>query len=295
MRRIICSVCLLAVGYGAEVCAQNLPMPIRIDEKVTNSVDLRIGAESLRYEEAEPDTKTIGAAETMNLVGIFDIYQEYQRFQGGIKGVIPLTAGDDREEWDVDGVINYQINTLSYGWSRVDIYFGYRFNESDDFSLPGVWYTGLRRSEGVQKRSDFITNGVPSSAEVTEKIESYGLFIGYRGYTDIAHSRRPAWSEEFSTTLMANWRMEYHKPVSNRVTNTSRPGALFKNRTGYTIEFGGGIAYLMNQSFSATLNAYGGRMYWQGSSWENFGSGFVRWPENKTDYMGLNIGLALLF
>jgi hypothetical protein len=275
--------------------AQSLPMPIRIDEQVTNSIDFRIGAESLRYEEAEPDTKTLSTAETMNLVGIFDVYQEYQQFRGGIKGVVPLTVGEEREEWDVNSVINYQTNKLSYGWSRVDIYLGYAFRDNDGFAMPGVWYAGLRRSEGVQKRSDFVISGVPSAIQATEKIESYGLFIGYKGETDIAHSRRPAWSEEFSTTLKANWHVEYNKPVSNRVTNTTLPGALFKDRPGYTIEFGGGVVYMISRSFSATLNAYGGRMYWQGGSWEDFGSGFVKWPENKTDYLGANIGLALLF
>ena len=289
---------LVFICYYGQAYAQDASefMPIKIDDKLINSVDFRVGVESLRYEEAEPDTKTLGKAETMNLVGIFDVYQEYQQFQGGIKGVLPLTIGDDREKWDVNNVMNYQTDKLSYYWSRIDGYVGYSFKESDDYdNLPGIWYAGLRRSEGIQKRSDFVISGVPSNAKVTEKIQSYGLFIGYKGQTDIAHERRPEWNKELSPSLTANWRVEYHKPILNRVTNTSIPGALFKDRIGYTVEFGGGVAYNMNQSLSATFNAYGGRMYWQGSAWDNFGYGFVKWPENKTDYMGANLGLALLF
>jgi len=270
-------------------------MPINIDDKVINFVDFRIGAESLRYEDAEPDTKTLGEAETMNLVGILDICQEYQQFQGGIRGTIPLTVGDDREEWDVNSVINYKTDKLSYYWSRIDGYVGYAFKESDDFTMPGIWYAGLRRSEGIQKRSDFVVNGVPSTAKVTRKIQSYGLFIGYKGETNLAHERRVEWSDEFTPILVATWSVEYHKPVLNRVTDTSQPGALYTDRIGYTVEFGSGVSYKVSPSFSTTFNAYGGRMYWQGSAWENFGAGFVKWNENKTDYLGANLGLLFVF
>ncbi|MEW6026523.1 MAG: hypothetical protein AB1599_04435 [Planctomycetota bacterium] len=269
-------------------------MPLNIDEKVTNSVDFRIGAEVLRYEEAEPDTKTIGEAETMNMVGILDISQEYQQFLGGIRGVIPLTLGDDREEWDVNGVINYQTDKLDYYWSRIDGYIGYTFKESDDFTMPGTWYAGLRRSEGVQQRSDVVASG-PQLSVGNRKIQSYGLFVGYKGETVLAHERRPEWSEEFTPVLKATWMVEYHKPILNHVTNTSLLGALFKDRIGYTAEFGGGASYIMSRSFSASFNFYGGRMYWEGSAWENFGAGFVKWPENKTDYLGANFGLLILF
>jgi hypothetical protein len=298
MRKILIICALLFICCGESAYAQDASefMPIKIDDKIINFVDFRVGVESLRYEEVEPETKTIGKAETVNLVGMLDVYQEYQQFQGGIKGVLPLTIGDDREKWNVNSVANYQTDKLNYYWSRIDGYVGYSFKESDDNNnLPGTWYGGLRRSEGVQRRSDFIVNGVTLNAKVTEMIQSYGLFIGYKGQTGIAHERRPKWSEELSPSFTANWRMEYHKPILNRVTNTSIPGALFKNRVGYTVEFGGGVAYNMNQSFSATFNAYGGRMYWQGSNWDNFGAGFVKWPENKTDYMGANLGLALFF
>ena len=297
MREILLiSLSLWSICSWGQTYAQDASefMPIKIDDKIINFVDFRVGVESLRYEEAEPDDKRLGTAETMNSVGILDIYQEFQQFQGGIRGIIPLTIGDDREKWDVNSVINYQTDKLSYYWSRIDAYVGYAFKESDDFTMPGTWYAGLRRSEGIQKRSDVVVSGVPLNVG-DRKIQSYGLFVGYKGQTNIAHERRPEWSEEFSPVLVATWRLEYHKPVLNRVTDTSMPGALFKDRIGYTIEFGGGVAYNMNQSFSATFNAYGGRMYWQGSAWDNFGAGFVRWPENKTDYMGANLGLAFLF
>ena len=294
-KTLLISVLLVFTCYWDQAYAQNLPMPIRIDEQVTNFVDFRVGVESLRYEEAEPDTKTLGSVETMNTVGILDICQEYQQFQGGIRGIIPLTVSDNREKWDVNGVADYQTDKLSYYWSRIDGYVGYAFKEDNSFTMPGIWYLGLRRSEGVQRRSNFVVGGIPSNIKVTENIQSYGLFIGYKGQTDIAHERRPEWSEEFTPVLAANWRMEYHKPILNRVTNTALPGALFNDRVGYTIELGGGLAYSMNTSFSATFNVYGGRMFWAGSSWENFGTGLVKWPENKTDYLGANIGLALLF
>jgi len=294
---LLISILALFVCYCGQAYAQDLSefMPIKIDDKITNFVDFRIGVESLRYEEAEPDNKRLGTAETLNSVGILDICQEYQQFQGGIRGIIPLTVGDDREKWDVNSVMNYETDKLSYYWSRIDGYVGYAFKESDDLTMPGIWYAGLRRSEGIQRRSDFVIGGVPSNAKVTRKIQSYGLFIGYKGQTNLAHERRPEWSEEFTPVLVATWRVEYHKPVLNRVTDTSMPGALFKDRIGYTVEFGGGVAYNMSPSFSATFNAYGGRMYWQGSAWDNFGAGNVKWPENKTDYMGANLGLALLF
>jgi len=292
---LLISVLVWFICYWNQTYAQNLPMPIRIDEEVTNFIDFSVGVESLRYEEVEPDNKRLGKVETMNLVGIFDICQEYQQFQGGIRGVLPLTIGDNREKWDVNSVADYQTDKLSYSWSRIDGYVGYAFKEENYFTMPGTWYAGLRRSEGIQRRSNFVVGGVPSNAKVTEKIQSYGLFVGYKGQFNIAHQRRPEWSEEFTPVLAANWRMEYYKPVLNRVTDTSMPGALFNDRIGYTVELGGGLAYIMNRSLSATFNFYGGRMYWEGSAWENFGAGNVKWPENKTDYMGANLGLALLF
>lgn len=268
--------------------------PIPIEDKLINSFEFNIGAEVLRYEEAEPDTKTLSKSETMNLVGSFNIYQEFQQFRGGFKGTIPLSVGADTEKWEVNSTANYQTNELKYSWLRIDGYLGYSFKE-DYATIPGVWYAGLRYNEGVQERSDFVVQGSPVNRTSTERILSYGLFVGYTGEFTLSYARKYPWSDEFKPVLVANWQIEYNKPIFNRVTNTLWPNALFTDRVGYTIEVKGGISYNISNNLSVSFNGSGGRMYWQGSSWQNFGSGIVKWPENKTDFLGATLGGRLLF
>ncbi|MDI6733099.1 MAG: hypothetical protein QME51_02955 [Planctomycetota bacterium] len=268
--------------------------PIKIDEKVINFFDFNVGAEVLRYEEAEPDGKKLSKSETVNIIGRFNIYQEFQQFRGGFKGSFPLSVGADTEKWEINNVVNYQTNELEYSWSRIDAYLGYSFKD-DYFTIPGVWYTGLRRSEGVQDRSDFMLGGSQINATSREKILSYGLFVGYMGEYILSFSRKEPWSDELKPALVANWQIEYNKPIFNRVTNTLWPGALFTDRVGYTIELKGDLSYHISDMLSVTFNGYGGRMYWRGSSWQNFGSGTVKWPENKTDFLGATVGARLLF
>jgi hypothetical protein len=267
--------------------------PIKTEDTILNSIDFQTGFETLCYQEAEPISNTLSKSEIKNLVGSFNIYQEYQQFQGGIKGVLPLNVGNSREKWYIND-INSQVNKLDCYWSRIDAYVGYSFKD-DYFTIPGTWYTGFRRSESIHRRSDFIISGIHQNTKTTEKIQSYGLFIGYKGETILVQTPRQEWGDELIPVLKVNWQLEYHRPIFNRVSDSSMPDALFKDTVGYTTDMKGGLSYYITPALSATFNIYGGRMYWKGSSWKNFGSGPVKWNENKTDYLGANLGLSLLF
>ncbi|MFH1231215.1 MAG: hypothetical protein V1709_06925, partial [Planctomycetota bacterium] len=262
--------------------------PIKTEDAIINSIDFQTGLEVLRYQEAGPISNTLSKSEIRNIVGSFNICQEYQQVQGGIKGILPLNIYQNTEKWYAND-INFRLNKLDYYWSRIDAYVGYSFKD-DYFTVPGTWYTGFRRSESIQHRSDFIISGTPQNTKSTAKIQSYGLFIGYKGESTLVETRQPAWSDNLAPLILLDWRLEYHKPIFNRVTDSSIPDALFKDKVGYTTDFKMGSTYHITPALSATFSIYGGRMYWKGSPWENFGSGPVKWNENKTDYLGANLG-----
>jgi hypothetical protein len=268
--------------------------PIKTDDSLINSLDFSIGLEILRYEEAEPSSKTLSKAETMNVVGNFCIYQEYQQFQGGLKGSIPLKVEKDTETWEHNNIADYQDNSFSSSWSRIDGFIGYSFKD-DYFTMPGIWYAGLRRSENILNRDNVVASGTPISTGSKTTVQSYSLFMGYGAKTTLVESRRPLWNPELVPVLTADYQIEYHKPIFNRVRMSNRPEVFFKDTSGYTIDLKGRISYIISSGLSAVFNIYGGRMFWQGSSWKDFGTGPVKWRENKTDYLGANFGLSLVF
>lgn len=266
--------------------------PTGLDDKpaqLINVISISAGIERLNYKESEPDTQTFSNAEVLNYVTMFEASQEYDSVLIGFKGVMPSSTGTDTESWDYGGIKPYQLNTLVYGWLRIDGYLGYRFDE-DVFSGSGIWYGGLRYSDAKQSRYDFYVSGVYQNiSEVTERVKSYSVLLGYKGSAVMAKQA----DEPF---LKACYSIEGTLPIYNKVTNSRIPEITFHETLGYSIDVKASLEYLLNESLSLNFGFYGGILYWAGSDWETTSSGGkAKWPENKTIYSGGNLGLVVTF
>ncbi|MBI4712766.1 MAG: hypothetical protein HY762_05635 [Planctomycetes bacterium] len=269
--------------------------PTGIDDKpaqLINVISISTGIERLNYKESEPDTQTFSDAEVLNYVTMFDAFQEYESVLIGFKGVIPSSNGADTESWDYGGIKPYQLNTLKYGWMRIDGYLGYRFDE-DVFSGSGIWYGGLRYADAKQARYDFYVSGVYQNiTEVTERIKSYSFLLGYKGNVDLVADKQAA-----KPVLKGFYGVEGALPIYNKVTNSRIPEITFHETLGYSIDVKASLEYLpFGDTVAVNLGFYGGILYWAGSDWETTSSGGkAKWPENKTIYSGGNLGLVVTF
>ncbi|MBI4712767.1 MAG: hypothetical protein HY762_05640, partial [Planctomycetes bacterium] len=180
--------------------------PIPIEEPgpgFINFINITNGIERLNYQTIEPDTEKSSEAEVLNYVTRFDGFQEYESVLTGIKGVLPYSLNQSTEKEDYANQENYRINKLKYNWIRVDGYLGYRFDEDTTSEPAGggpaayggaVWYVGLRYAEVKQSRYDFYVDGVAQPpTQVTERIKSYSLLIGYRGSADLVYNVQKGW------------------------------------------------------------------------------------------------------
>ncbi len=232
---------------------------------IRSKVSLQTGWEYLVYEEHEPDSDLESSAELHNWVfGAEGIYRMKYMFLG-IKGVIPIAAVRDEEEWEVSGT-EVQANDLTYQWWRVDGFIGY---PAFDWLNP---YAGARWSEAKQERKNFEVMGTSVDVESTEWIRSGSALLGLTG------------AGHFSRRWKLNYSAEYHFPFYVRVTNDAIDDFEVDDHDGYTWEAKGGIEYFLNRIGSIGLQLSGGRMHWEGSDWERINGSLVKWPENDTNY-----------
>lgn len=247
-----------------------------------------IGVESLKYEESLPDFGGIPGipcdSEAKVTNAVLDIQAEYdfEAWLLGTKWVIPISKGDDTEDWTVLG-IPYQTNQLEYEWLRWDIYAGYVFKEVllSDTVEP---YLGIRCSWAEQDRSNFVVLGVPVAGTATEEIDSYGLLLGLR-------AKKNFLDEKF--TLGVNF--EYVFPFDVEVTNSAIPGWSTDADDGYTYQFGLDGDYNLTEDWVLSAKFYYGKMHWDGSGWISYPGGSAKWPENDTEYLGGTLSVTYKF
>jgi hypothetical protein len=232
---------------------------------IRSRLSLQTGWEYLMYEEHESDSDLESNAELHNWVfGFEGIYRMNYMFLG-TKGILPLGAGREKEEWEISGS-KVQTNDVTYRWWRVDGFIGFPV-----INLLNP-YAGARWSEAKQERNDFEIMGTAVDTKSTESIQSGSALIGLMGDGNIA--RR--WKISYSG--------EYHFPFYVRVTNDAIDDFEADDYEGYTWEARGGIEYFLNRTGSIGLQLSGGRMHWEGSDWERVNGSLVKWPENDTSY-----------
>jgi hypothetical protein len=231
-----------------------------------------MGWEQLKYEEEEPNRSLGSSAKVSNVIMGIEALKRWKSVFSGINTIFPLIRGDDQEEWTTSAT-SYQTNTLEYGWMRIDGYIGY---PSTYFFNP---YGGMRLSESKQTRTEFLVNGTTVAGTAEENVRSWSLFLGVRGNGNLT----PKWRW--------NYRIEYFVPIDVEVTNSAIPGFEASDKDGYAFDLKFEVEYSYTEALSFGFMMYGGRMHWDGSDWEPFAGGLVKWPENNTDHLGgaLNI------
>ena len=73
------------------------------------------------------------------------------------------------------------------------------------------------------------------------------------------------------------------------------PGWEATNMDGHLWHVSGQLTYAMRGNVSLGLNVCAGRLYWEGSSWQTYDSGQVKWPENQSDFFCTSLYLKLSF
>lgn len=266
---------------------------------IIERLSISLGKESLYYKQREPETATTSSADVINTVLSIRWFEQWECFIDGIKAVIPVSTGDDKEVENSYGKHPYRTNRFSYEWTRIDGYIGYALFEESHYTIPALVYAGLRWSEAEQTRDHFVVLGNPVAGVSKEKIASWGLLIGFSIGSELFP---PDYAWRFDviepkahSRWLWYWGVEGNIPLSVKVTDSALPGVSFKRQTGYTIEAKGGVGWVLSKTLSLEANIYAGVISWQGSDWKDTSSGRVKWPENKTDYAGIDLGLTVRF
>lgn len=257
---IITPLILILFSFAVSVLASD-------NIKNTSHLSAGFGLEQMVYEERVPENSLISDATVSNWIFAFEGLKSWENVFVGIKGVVPIVKDDDREEWKLAGN-TVQTNSLKYGWTRVDGFIGYPLNH---LFYP---YLGLRWSEFRQERSNFIAplGQALDSINVIETVTASYILLGIRGGVTIHHS----W--EFGYGL------EYLFPVSVEVENSALSDWQISDVDGYTIVLQTQLEYLFSNKISIGFQLAGGSNHWDGSDWQPYAGGRVKWPENNTEY-----------
>jgi hypothetical protein len=186
----------------------------------------------------------------------------------GIDGAVPVANFDSQEEWLVNGALA-QTNSLSYGITQLAAFIGYPiaplFNP----------YLGLRSTWSNQQRSDFKDHAgsVLSSSKITETITAHFISLGVKGNMPI------------STKWEVACGAEYNFPYYAKVTNDGLPGWETTNINGYSWVAFGELLYIFREKLSLSLLLSAGRLHWEGSAWQIYNNGQIKWPENDTYFI----------
>jgi len=256
------------------------------------SCNLQLAVEFLNYTETDMELTPAqhSKSDSMNIVSHINAVYKTNHLRIGINSTLPIVIGQGEEKWTrYQDNFTFQKDKLNYYWERIDTYLGYSFGKIAE----NTFYAGIRASEGIQRRTDFISFGVPITGTSTEKIYSTGQIYGYSGERAIT----PFFS--------VNWGAELCLPINSRVTNSGMPGIVFKNknRNAYTTKVKTGVTYKKNDKISFSFEIYGGKMIWEGSkvktirTYDPLGDydTYYKWPRNETNYTGISFGLRYSF
>lgn len=268
-------------------------------DNITERFTISIGKEIIYYKQREPDTATTSSVEVTNTVLSIRWFEQWEYFISGLAIVIPVSSGEERETQNAYGKAPYRTNKFSYEWTRIDGYIGYSLFEGSHHSIPAMVYTGLRLSKVEQSRENFIVLGNPLGGSTKEKIKSWGLLLGFGVGSELSTHDYSWFFGEIEPKPHSDWvwywGLEGSLPLSVKVTDSTMPGVSFKKETGYSIETRGSVGCALSESLLFEASIYVGVVSWEGSDWKDTPYGLVKWPENKTDYAGMNLSLTLKF
>lgn len=289
----------LIIVFIIFIPTQSLETAEEESDNIIERFTISLGKESLYYKQREPDTATTSRANVTNTVLSVKWLEQWEYFINGIKAVIPVSIGDDKEVQNSYGKHPYRTNRFSYEWTRIDGYIGYSLVDESHYTIPAMVYAGLRWSEAKQTRDHFVRLGNPEGGSSTEKIKSWELLIGFNIGKELFAPDYFWRSDVIEPKPRSRWRwhwgIEGSIPLSIKVTDSALPGVHFKKKTGYTIETRGGVGWVISKTLCFEAAIYAGVISWKGSNWKDTSFGLVKWPENKTDYVGADLSLTLRF
>ena len=271
-RQSICFFYLLYLGlFSCSASAQEYT-------GIETQINIGIGYEFLDYEEKLPENYLASDVDVSNVILRVEGLKRWQNLFAGIQGVAPVARDNSRETWLANNSLD-QSDSLKYGLYRLSAFTGYAFSP---FFNPVI---GLRSTWSEQRRSDFRDKtGVPLySAEITEEVMAHYISLGFRGVLRLSGN----WE--------ASYGAEYNLPLYSKVENTGLPGWEAKNLDGYLWNVSGALTYALRTNMSLGLNFCFGRLYWEGSGWQIYGNGQVKWPENQTDFFSSLLTMKLIF
>ena len=237
---------------------------IGIETKITAG----LGIEYLKYEEKLQETSLKSNADVSNLVFRIEGVKRWENLFIGIGGTVPVVDFESKEEWLVNGMLT-QTDSLSYGVVQLTAFIGYPVAQLFN---P---YFGLRSTWSNQKRSDFKepTGTIISSLEITESITAHYLSLGFRSKLPVSKK----WEVSYG--------VEYNFPYYTKITNDGLPGWETSNINGYSWSAFSELTYNMREKLSLSLLLSIGQIHWEGSDWEIYNGGQIKWPENDTSFI----------
>ena len=235
-----------------------------IETKITAG----LGIEYLEYEEQLSENSLKSNADVSNIVVRVEGMKRWKNIFFGIDGTVPVINFDSQEEWLVNGTLA-QTNSLSYGITQLAIFIGYPvvplFNP----------YLGLRSTWSNQKRSYFRESDgtLISFSGITESIKAHYVSLGFRGGLPISKD----WGISYGA--------EYNFPYYSKVTNDGLPGWETTNTNGYSWSAYSKLHYIFREKLSLSLLLSAGQLHWEGSGWQIYNGGQIKWPENDTYFI----------
>ena len=237
---------------------------LEVETKITTG----LGLEYLKYEEQLPETTLQSNANVSNIVIRIEGVKRWENIFVGIEGTVPVVKFDSQEKWLINSTLA-QTNSLSYEITQLAAIIGYPITPLFN---P---YLGLRSTWSNQQRSDFKDHAglIVSSLRITETIKAHYISLGFRGGLPISKD----WGISYGA--------QYSLPYSVEVTNDGLPGWEASNINGYSWRVYSELLYIMREKMSLSLLFSAGQLHWEGSGWEIYNGGQIKWPENDTSFI----------
>ncbi|KPK26163.1 MAG: hypothetical protein AMJ61_09795 [Desulfobacterales bacterium SG8_35_2] len=234
-------------------------------EGIETQISAGLGVENLLYEERLSELALESNSDVTNLVVRVEGLKTWENIFIGINGIVPLKNFDKREEWFVHGMLD-QTNLLNNAAFQFAAFIGYPFNPllNPFMGLKSIWSN--------QQRSDFRSHEgtLISSSTITEEVIAHFAQLGVRGSVSI--------SEKWGIGYGA----EYNFPYYSKVTNDGFSGWEATNIKGYAWFTQIELLYAFRENISMSLFLCAGRQHWEGSDWQVYDDGQIKWPENDT-------------
>jgi len=249
-------------------CFMTTPVFAQENEDGKTKITVKFGIEFLKYDEHLPENYLASNATLSNLIASAELIKRWNYFLIGIQGVIPIKSFDDQEEWLQNNHVT-QTNQLKYRKTQFSSFVG--FPLSSLFSP----ILGLRAHWSKQQRFDFREHdgSLVPSPQITEKVIAYYSLLGFIGRIHLSKK----WAISYGA--------EYNLPFYSKVTNNGLPNWETTNINGYMWNGYSELSYEVNKTLTIGLLLSAGQQHWDGSNWQIYNMGLVKWPENNTYFI----------